>query len=81
MSRQLRKRKVFIVSLFLDGLTLPLARGGRGNYRFFDIFLDILHKMKENLGQEYVERELLSFQEKIGTIFPAIYGKITVFQF
>ena len=28
------------------------------NYRFFDIFLDILHKMKENLGQEHVKREL-----------------------
>ena len=25
------------------------------NYRFFDIFLDILHKMKENLGQERVK--------------------------
>ena len=27
------------------------------NYRFFDIFLDILDKMKENLGQERVKRE------------------------
>ena len=37
------------------------------NYRFFDIFLDILHKMKENLGQEgqRVKRGLLSFQGKI----------------
>ena len=26
------------------------------NYRFFDIFLDILHKLKENLGQEHVKR-------------------------
>ena len=26
------------------------------NYRFFDILLDILHKMKENLGQEHLER-------------------------
>ena len=32
------------------------------NYRFFDIFLDILHKMKENLDQEHVRRGLLSFQ-------------------
>ena len=31
---------------------------------FFDIFLDILHKMKENFGQEHVERWLLSFQGK-----------------
>ena len=35
------------------------------NYRFFDILLDILHKMKENLGHGHVERELLSFQRKI----------------
>ena len=26
------------------------------NYRFFDIFLDILHKMKDSLGQEHVKR-------------------------
>ena len=32
------------------------------NYRLFDIFLDILHKMKENLDQEHVRRGLLSFQ-------------------
>ena len=31
---------------------------------FFDIFLDILHKMKENLGQKHVKRGLLSFQRK-----------------
>ena len=49
------------------------------NYRFFDIFLDILHKMKENLGQEHVKRELLSFQGKTGTISPAILGEMTVF--
>ena len=49
------------------------------DYRFFDIFLDILHKIKENLGQEHVEMGLLSFQGKIGTIFPAIPGKMTVF--
>ena len=46
---------------------------------FFDIFLDILHKMKENLGQEHVKRGLLSFQGKNGTIFHAIPGKMTVF--
>ena len=49
------------------------------NYRFFDIFLDILHKMKENLGQEHVKRGLLSFQGKIGTILLAIPGKMTGF--
>ena len=46
---------------------------------FFDIYLDILHKMKENLGQEHVERGLLSFQGKIGTIFSPIPGKMTIF--
>ena len=35
--------------------------------------------MKENLGQEHVKRGPLSFQGKIGTIFLAIPGKITVF--
>ena len=40
------------------------------NYSFFDIFLDILHKMKENLGQEHVERELVSFQGKNWNNFP-----------
>ena len=51
------------------------------NHRFFDILLDILHKMKENLRQEHVKRGLLSFQGKIRTTFPAIPGKMTVFQF
>ena len=51
------------------------------NYRFFDIFLHILHKMKKNLGQEHVKRGILSFQGKTGTIPPAIPGKMTVFQF
>ena len=37
---------------------------------FFDIFLDILHKMKENLCQEHVKRELLSFQGKNWNNFP-----------
>ena len=49
------------------------------NYRFFDIFLDILHKMRENLGREFVKRRLLSFQGKIGTIAPDFPGKMTVF--
>ena len=49
------------------------------NYRLFDIFLDILHKMKENLGQEHVKRGPLSFQGKIETIFPEIPEKMTVF--
>ena len=35
--------------------------------------------MKENLGQEHVERRILSFQGKIETIFPAIPGKMTAF--
>ena len=47
--------------------------------RFFDIFLDVLHKMKENLGHEHVERGILSFHGKIGTILAAIPGKMTVF--
>ena len=38
------------------------------NYRFFDIFWDILNKMKDNLGQECVKEGLLSFNGKIGTI-------------
>ena len=42
---------------------------------FFDIFLDILHKMKENLGQKHVTRGLLSFQENIETIYPTIPEK------
>ena len=34
------------------------------NYRFFDIFLDILNKLKGNLGQEHVKNGPLSFQGK-----------------
>ena len=44
---------------------IPKFRRGRGvnfgkckkcqNYRFFDIFLDILHKLKGSLGQEPVK--------------------------
>ena len=49
------------------------------NYRFFDIFLDIFHKMKENLGQECVKKGLLSFQGKNWNNFPDIPGKMTVF--
>ena len=37
--------------------------------------------MNENLGQEHVKWGPLSFQGKIETIFPAIPGKMTVFQF
>ena len=48
------------------------------NYRFFDIFLDLLHKMKENLGQERVKERLLSFQGKIGTIAADLPGEMTV---
>ena len=49
------------------------------NYRFFDIFLDILDKMKENLGQEHVEGGLLSIQGKIAIILPATPRKVTFF--
>ena len=38
------------------------------NYSFFDIFWDILDKMKNNLSQECVKEGLLTFQFKIGTI-------------
>ena len=38
------------------------------NYGFFDIFFDILDKMKGNLCQECVKGGLLSFQGKIKTI-------------
>ena len=46
------------------------------NYRFFDIFLDILHKMKENLGQEHVKKGTSILP---GKSFSAIPGKMTVF--
>ena len=45
------------------------------NYRFFDIFLDILHKMKENLDQEHVRRGLLSFQGDNWNDFPLYHWK------
>ena len=51
----------------------------RQNYRFFDVFWDILNKMKDNLGQECVIGGLLSFQDKIGTIFPDFPVKMTAF--
>ena len=49
------------------------------NYRFLDIFWDILNKMKDKLGQECVKGRLLSFQDKIETIAPDFPGKMTVF--
>ena len=49
------------------------------NYRlFFEIFMDFINKMKDNLGQECVEGELLSFQGKIGRIAPDCPGQMTV---
>ena len=66
----------------------PKIRRGRGvnlgkckkcqDYGFFDIFLDILHKMKEILSQEHVKRGPLSFQGKndslssFGPTFPPV---------
>ena len=44
------------------------------NYRFFDIFWDILNKIKDNLGKKCVKAGLLSFQGKIGTIVPDFPG-------
>ena len=35
--------------------------------------------MKDNLGQECVKGELLSFQDKIETLAPDLPGKMTVF--
>ena len=34
--------------------------GKMSKYRIFDIFLDILHKLKENLGHQRVKKGLLS---------------------
>ena len=51
------------------------------NCRFFDIFWDILNKMKDNLSQKCVKKGLLFFQGKIGTIAPDFPGKMTVFHF
>ena len=49
------------------------------NYMFFDIFWDLLNKMKNNLGQECVKEGILSFQGKSGTTAPDFLGKMTVF--
>ena len=45
----------------------------------FEIFFDIFHKIKENLGQEHVKRQLLLSQCKIGTVAADFPGKMTVF--
>ena len=39
------------------------------NYRFFDIFLHILHKMNENFGQEHVKGGFYPSREKKLNIF------------
>ena len=46
---------------------------------FFYIFLDILHKIKGNLGKEHVKKGFYPSRAKIGTIFPTIPEKMTVF--
>ena len=46
---------------------------------FFDIFLDILHKMKENLGQEHAKGGPLFFHGKNWNNFPCYPWKMTVF--
>ena len=51
------------------------------NYRFFDIFWDILDERKINLGQECVKYGLITFQGKIGIITPDFPGKMRVFIF
>ena len=48
-------------------------------YRFFDIFWDILNKMKENLCQECGKGGLLSPQGKCEIIAPDFPGKMMVF--
>ena len=48
---------------------------------FFDIFWNILNKMKDNLGQECVKGRPLSFQGKIGTTVPDFPGQMTVSSF
>ena len=47
--------------------------------RVFDIFLDILHKLKGNLDQEHVKGGNPSFQGKNWNNFFAIPEKMTVF--
>ena len=47
---------------------------------FFEIFLDTLRKMKDNLGQERVEKGIeVSFQVKNWNNSPDIRGKMTIF--
>ena len=51
------------------------------NYRFFDIFLDILHKLKRNLGQEHVKKGAsILLGQKLEQFSLTIPGKMTVFQ-
>ena len=49
------------------------------NYRFFDIFLDILHKMKESSGQERVKRGASIFPGQHWNIPLIPLEKMTVF--
>ena len=49
------------------------------NYRLFDIFWDILDKMKDNLDEECVKRAFYPSREKIGTTDPDFPGKMTGF--
>ena len=52
------------------------------NYRFFDIFLDILHKFKGNLDQEHVKRGPLYFQGKNWKNFTChVWKNYSFFQF
>ena len=39
--------------------------GKMSNYRFFDIFWDILNKIKDNLGQECVEGDFYPSSAKL----------------
>ena len=49
------------------------------NYRSFDIFMDILHKIKGTLGQERVKRGLLFFPGKNWNEFPCYPWKTESF--
>ena len=52
------------------------------NYRFLEIFWDILDKMKDNLGQECVKGVSIlpgQTRSKIRTIAPDLPGNMTVF--
>ena len=52
-----------------EGRICPLPCGIRlkkcQNCRFFDIFLDILHKTRETLGQEHVQKFAPDFSAKM----------------